>query len=137
MLLDMQIYMPSQGPLAQPDIAFTPRQIKKWIKALSMINFDVARKQTYQLLSKEGAKISLAELLPSTERSGVSSMLDRWVVSSALKRLSEHTAKSPNSLFFIKLTTGALNDKQFATWLELQCKDFNIDPFRLVFDMRE
>ena len=51
MLLDMQIYMPTQDPLAQPDIAFTPRQVKKWIKALPMINFDTASKQTFQLIA--------------------------------------------------------------------------------------
>lgn len=96
------------------------------------------RYQVYtQLVSKEGAKISVAELLPSIERSGVSAMLDRWVVTSAIKRLEEHTQQSPNSLFFIKLTTGALNDQQFTTWLEKQCTEHNVDPFRLVFDLRE
>ncbi len=96
------------------------------------------RYQVYtQLVSKEGAKISVAELLPSIERSGVSAMLDRWVVTTALKKLAEHTDKSPESLFFIKLTTGALNDQQFTPWLEKQCKNYNINPFRLVFDMRE
>ncbi len=51
MLLDMQIYMPTQDPLAQEDIAFTPRHIKKWIKALSLIDLDAASKQTYQLIA--------------------------------------------------------------------------------------
>ena len=96
------------------------------------------RYQVYtQLISKEGAKISVAELLPSIERSGVSAMLDRWVVTSALKKLSEHTTQSPNSLFFIKLTAGALNDKKFTPWLQKQCESLKVDPFRLVFDMRE
>jgi len=96
------------------------------------------RYQVYtQLVSKEGAKISVAELLPSIERSGVSAMLDRWVVTTAIKKLAEHTDKSPESQFFIKLTTGALNDQQFTPWLEKTCKSHNVDPFRLVFDMRE
>ncbi len=96
------------------------------------------RYQVYtQLVSKEGAKISVAELLPSIERSGVSAMLDRWVVKTALQRLAEHTSQSPNSLFFIKLTTGAINDQKFTSWLESQCSEFEVDPFRLVFDMRE
>lgn len=96
------------------------------------------RYQVYtQLVSKEGAKISVAELLPSIERSGVSAMLDRWVVTTALKKLAEHTSKSPESLFFIKLTAGALNDQQFIPWLEKQCTSQSVDPFRLVFDMRE
>ncbi len=47
----MQIYMPTQDPLAQPDIAFTPRQIKKWIKALPLIDLNTASKQTHQLIS--------------------------------------------------------------------------------------
>ncbi len=51
MLLDMQIYMPTQDPLAQPDIAFTPRQIKKWVKSLSLIDLDAASKQLHQLIS--------------------------------------------------------------------------------------
>ncbi len=96
------------------------------------------RYQVYtQLISKEGAKISVAELLPSIERSGVSAMLDRWVVTTALKKLAEHTSQSPNSLFFIKLTAGALNDTNFTSWLEKQCESHKVDPFRLVFDMRE
>ncbi len=51
MLLDMQIYMPTQDPLAQEDIAFSPRQIKKWIKALSLVDLDAASRQTYQLIA--------------------------------------------------------------------------------------
>ena len=51
MLLDMQIYMPTQDPLAQPDIAFTPRQIKKWIKELSLVDLNAASKQTQQLIT--------------------------------------------------------------------------------------
>jgi EAL domain-containing protein (putative c-di-GMP-specific phosphodiesterase class I) len=35
------------------------------------------------------------------------------------------------------LTTGALNDQQFTPWLEKQCISHNVDPFRLIFDMRE
>ncbi len=61
------------------------------------------RYQIYtQLVSKEGAKISLAELLPSIERANVSIMLDRWVATTAIKKLAEHTDKSPKSQFFIK-----------------------------------
>ena len=105
---------------------------------VSIVGKSEDRYQIYtQLVSKEGAKISVAELLPSIERSGVSAMLDRWVVTTALKKLAEHTDKSPDSLFFIKLTTGALNDQQFTPWLEKQCISHNVDPFRLIFDMRE
>ena len=105
---------------------------------VSIVGNSGDRYQVYtQLISKEGAKISVAELLPSIERSGVSSMLDRWVVATALSKLEENTDKNSESLFFIKLTTGALNDQQFTPWLEKQCASHNVNPFRLVFDMRE
>lgn len=96
------------------------------------------RYQVYtQLVSQEGAAISVAEVLPSIERSGVSVMLDRWVITTALEKLSTHAENSPNSLFFIKLTAGSLNDEKFIPWLESQCKKSGVDPFRLVFDLRE
>ena len=105
---------------------------------VSIVGSSEDRYQVYtQLVSKEGAKISVAELLPSIERSGVSAMLDRWVVTTALKRLAEHTEQDPNSQFFIKLTTGALTDQQFTTWLESKCQECKVEPSRLVFDMRE
>lgn len=96
------------------------------------------RYQVYtQLVSQEGAAISVAEVLPSIERSGVSVMLDRWVITTALEKLSSHSESNPNSLFFIKLTAGSLNDEKFIPWLESQCKKSGVDPFRLVFDIRE
>jgi diguanylate cyclase (GGDEF)-like protein/PAS domain S-box-containing protein len=90
-----------------------------------------------QLVSAEGAKISVAEVLPSIERSGVSVMLDRWVISNSIKQLAKHGQKSPDSLFFIKLTAGSLNDKGLPEWISQQCQEANIQTSRLVFDIRE
>ena len=52
MLLDMQIYMPSQDPLAPQDIAFTPRKIKKWIKDTPLTDLDAASQQLHELIAK-------------------------------------------------------------------------------------
>ena len=52
MLLDMQIYMPSQDPLAPQDIAFTPRKIKKWIKETPLTDLDVASQRLHELVAK-------------------------------------------------------------------------------------
>lgn len=90
-----------------------------------------------QLVSAEGAKISVAEVLPSIERSGVSVMLDRWVISNAITQLAKHGQKSPDSLFFIKLTAGSLNDKGLPDWISQQCKDAKVETSRMVFDIRE
>lgn len=56
MLFDMQIYMPNQDSLAQPDIAFTPRQIKKWIKSLSMIDMESKSRETLSLVTSSNRR---------------------------------------------------------------------------------
>ena len=105
---------------------------------ISTNNDNVDRYQVYtQLVSKEGMKISVAGILPSIERSGVASMFDRWVVDVALNKLEEHSRHNPNSQFFIKLTAGAVSDESFIPWLSKKCKNKNIDPVRVIFDLRE
>ena len=60
----MQIYMPSQDPLAHDDFACTPRKIKKWIKELPLTDLDTASEQLYQLIAKNNrASISTKQRL--------------------------------------------------------------------------
>ena len=99
---------------------------------------NIDRYQVYsQLLSKDGEKIPVSGILPSIERSGISSNFDRWVVKLSLKKLAEHTKHNPNSQFFIKLTAGAVSDEEFIPWLTEQCDENDIAPSRVIFDLRE
>ena len=52
MLLDMQIYMPSQDPLAEEDSALTPRNVKQWIKTAPLANLKMASSELIELLAK-------------------------------------------------------------------------------------
>ncbi|MEM7304495.1 MAG: EAL domain-containing protein [Pseudomonadota bacterium] len=99
---------------------------------------NIDRYQVYsQLISKDGDKIPVSGILPSIERSGISSMFDRWVVKLSLKKLAEHTQTNPNSQFFIKLTAGAVSDDEFIPWLSKECDEKGIAPSRVIFDLRE
>ncbi|MEM8843420.1 MAG: hypothetical protein AAGB35_00065 [Pseudomonadota bacterium] len=51
MLLDMQIYIPSQDPLAHEDFALTPRKVKKWIKSASLADPQKASTELIELIS--------------------------------------------------------------------------------------
>ena len=105
---------------------------------ISTTSDNIERYQVYsQLISKSGEKIPVSGILPSIERTGISSMFDRWVVSLALKKLAEHTQHNPNSQFFIKLTAGSVSDKEFISWLNEQCDEHSINPSRVIFDLRE
>ena len=52
MLLDMQIYMPSQDPLAEEDSALTPRNAKQWVKTAPLANLRLASEQLIELLAR-------------------------------------------------------------------------------------
>ena len=51
MLLDMQIYMPSQDPLAEEDSAFTPRNVRRWIKTAPLANLRLVSTELIELLA--------------------------------------------------------------------------------------
>ena len=52
MLLDMQITMPSQDPLAKQEFSLAHRDIRKWLKALPYIDLNVAAQQFYDSLRR-------------------------------------------------------------------------------------
>ena len=52
MLLDMQIYMPSQDPLAGDDSALTPQNVKQWIKTAPLANLKIASTELIELIAK-------------------------------------------------------------------------------------
>lgn len=52
MLLDMQITMPSQDPLAEQEFSLAQRDIRKWLKALPYIDLNVAAQQFYDGLRR-------------------------------------------------------------------------------------
>lgn len=83
MLLDMQIYMPSQDPLAPQDIAFTPRKIKKWIKETPLTDLDVTSQQLHELIAKSNRLT-----FPTKQRFGCVDLLQPLA-----KDLLNHTRK--------------------------------------------
>ena len=52
MLLDMEIYMPSQDPLAQEDFALTPRKVKQWIKSAPLADLEKASTEIIELIAR-------------------------------------------------------------------------------------
>lgn len=52
MLLDMQITMPSQDPMAKQEFSLTQRDVRLWLKALPYIDLNVAAQQFYDGLRR-------------------------------------------------------------------------------------
>lgn len=90
-----------------------------------------------RLLDKEGNPVSPDEFLPSAERTNMAKGLDRWVLINALKKLAEHRKTHPDTIFFIKLTAGSLQDPGALPWVAEKLKEARLPAESLVLEMKE
>ena len=78
-----------------------------------------------------------AETLAMAEQLGMSVVLDRWVIDTALRELSVHRRTAPNTTFFLKLTRATLQDVRFLDWLEETLQGRLLEPTAVVLQVRE
>lgn len=90
-----------------------------------------------RLFSNDGDYLSPSQFFPAAERCGLSGEIDRWVISSALKRMSDALGKSKKTIFFVKLTGGSFLDPGLLPWLAEQIKASKAAADRLVFEVKE
>jgi EAL domain-containing protein (putative c-di-GMP-specific phosphodiesterase class I) len=89
------------------------------------------------MLDLDGSTIPPAEFMPSAERTGMATALDRWVIVSALKRLGEQRKEHPDTVFFIKLSVGTLQDAEMLPWISEKIKEARMPAENLVFQLKE
>ncbi len=91
------------------------------------------------LLRMKGPKgeILPAFFMPVAEQYGLLPQLDRWVIGTAIKALSEREASGRKTTFFIKLAAPSLDDQTLLPWIALQLKNSRQRGDALVFEMPE
>jgi multidomain signaling protein FimX len=75
--------------------------------------------------------------MPIAEQYGLLPQLDRWVIGSAIKSLSEREQGGRKTTFFIKLAPQSLDDQTLLPWIALQLKNARQRGDALVFEMPE
>ncbi|HAO25384.1 MULTISPECIES: EAL domain-containing protein [unclassified Methylophaga] len=63
--------------------------------------------------------------------------IDKWVIRTALKKLSEHRKTYPKTRFFIKLSEQTLHDKDYVDWLSVSLSAHNLTGQALIFEISE
>ncbi len=63
--------------------------------------------------------------------------IDRWVIHTALRKLTEHRQKHPKTRFFIKLSEQTLEDKEYVDWLSATLSAQQLTGQALVFEISE
>lgn len=63
--------------------------------------------------------------------------VDKWVIRTALKQLSEHRKSHPKTRFFIKLSEQTLREKDYVDWLSATLSAHNLTGQALIFEISE
>ncbi|MDO8826998.1 EAL domain-containing protein [Methylophaga sp.] len=63
--------------------------------------------------------------------------VDKWVIRTALKKLSEHRKSHPKTRFFIKLSEQTLREKDYVDWLSATLSAHNLTGQALIFEISE
>lgn len=145
----LEMYQPAEGEMSQKQIDNNwSRQIKAALTSNKfqllfqpMIKLESDGKEHYevfmQMLNDNDERIPTVEYMPSAERTGLSKLIDRWVLTSAFKVLSKRVETKPDTVFFVKLTGGSLNDRELFRWINAKLKELKLPPHSLIFEIKE
>lgn len=85
----------------------------------------------------EGRTLLPEQFLGAATRLGLDRLLDRWVVSRALRGLEGRLKEQGDTCFFIKLSGASVADPGFAEWLEAMLAKVSVQPRSCVFEISE
>ena len=106
-----------------------------------IISLQGAEGEYYEILlrmqTQDGEEVLPGGFFPVAERNNLLSAIDRWVVASAIKQLSEREKAGHKSTFFIKLSPASLDDATLLPWIAQHLKAHRLRGDALVFEMPE
>lgn len=84
-----------------------------------------------------GQTLLPGQFLPVAAKFGLDRLLDRWVVSRALRGLDARQQDHPGTVFFVKLGTASIADPSFPEWLRQMLGKVTIRPRSCVFQFSQ
>jgi len=106
-----------------------------------IVSLHGAEQELYDVLIRikegDGPLVLAEDFMRHVAESDVMIDIDEWVISHALKALTEHQKEHPKTRFFIKLSQKVLNKGDFIAWLQSSLKENKVDGQSLVFEISE
>jgi len=143
------VYTPKKGEMSQRELdAYWSEQIVKAQKEdrlrtvfqpiVSLHGDPGERYELFlRLLDPHGELIGAAKFIPSAERTGMASRLDRHLIEYAAQQIQEAQAQGRTVTLFLKLSAGALQDPEMETWLSETIQRYGLNPGSLIFELKE
>lgn len=145
----VSVYVPKEGELTQKEAdskvsntllsALKNNMFALFYQPVISLHGDIEERYEVYLRMKDakGALIMPNDFIPAAERSGLMPLVDRWVISNALKILVAQKKAKKETKFFIKLSEASLRDEKLLPWLEEKIHAANINKNAIIFEIKE
>lgn len=90
-----------------------------------------------RLLDDQGQVLYPALFIPSAERYGLMSAIDRWVIQAAFRRYAEHFGDGGGPLVALNISGNSLSDETLLDFVQEQLHQHNLPPERFCFEITE
>jgi len=90
-----------------------------------------------RIIDEAGHAILPGQFLSIAEKTGLSGEIDRWVISTAFRKLIETKKDNNEALFYIKISRATLADPELPVWINEQLKNNRLVSDGIVFEIPE
>ena len=90
-----------------------------------------------RMLDEEQQEINPDEFIPAAEQAELMGFIDRWVIASAFKVLSEKVRAQEETRVFIKLSSSSIVDPEFLPWITERLKALRLNADYITFQLKE
>ena len=90
-----------------------------------------------RIIDEAGHVILPGQFLSIAEKTGLSNEIDRWIISTALRKLAATKKDNDDTLFYIKLSGTSLADAGLPAWIDEQLRENHLMSDGIVFEIPE
>ncbi len=90
-----------------------------------------------RMLDEQGKELMPAEFMPTAEKAGLMTALDRWVILAAMQTLVKQRARGKETSFIVKLSEDSIGDQTLAPWIGKQLQELRLPGDTLIFEIKE
>ena len=90
-----------------------------------------------RMIDENGEEIPPAKFMPTAEKMGLMSDIDRWIIRAAMQTLVKQQSEQKETGLLVKLSESSFNDNTLVQWIGEQLNEFHLPGDKLIFEIKE